>query len=180
MTGNHDLVTVAPAVAASMAAHEVAIKAKQAATRAADPAFAPTDREAGPVAQPATVPPRRGGTARPSAAAPEEPDGRIGALVAWRKTATAPAEVLDVVDAAIRRGTATSRTTVAKAEPSAVAAFFASTGLTRKQIAEAVGVSTSVIGTVQKEEGDRWSLARFEAAKPLIVAAAKRLGAKAK
>jgi hypothetical protein len=32
---------------------------------------------------------------------------------------------------------------------------------------------------VQKENGDRWSLARFEAAKPLILDAAKKADAKA-
>jgi hypothetical protein len=165
MANDRDLVGVELTVVESMAAHSAAIKRKQSASRAA---ARPT-----PV-KPASRPAAKRGV---KAAAPK-PDARIAALLAWRKTATAPAEVLEVVDAAIRRGTATPRTTVAKAGPSAVAAFFASTGLSRKQIADAVGVSTSVIGTVQKENGDRWSLARFEAAKPLILAAAKKLAAK--
>jgi hypothetical protein len=69
---------------------------------------------------------------------------------------------------------------IPKADPKVVAAFFASTGLTRKQIAEALGVSTSLVGTVQKETGDRWSLTRFEAAQPVILAVAKKIAAKAK
>lgn len=154
-----------PTVAASMAAHSTAIKQRQSEARAA--------------AHPTTSAPVATSRAKRSAKVePPKPDARIAALVAWRKGAEAPAEVLDVVDAAIRRGTATPRAIVPKAEPSVVAAFFKSTGLAPKQIAEAVGVSTSVISTVQRENGDRWSLARFEAAKPLITAAAKKVAAK--
>jgi hypothetical protein len=109
-----------------------------------------------------------------------EPDARLAALIAWRATADAPAVVLEVVDLAIRRGTATPRTIVTKADPAAVAAFFQSTGLSVKQIAAAVGVSTSVISTVTRENGDRWSVARFDAARPLILAAAKKIAAKTK
>ena len=35
-------------------------------------------------------------------------------------------------------------------------------------------------GEAQKEDGDRWSVTRFEAAKPLILAAAKKIAAKTK
>lgn len=73
----------------------------------------------------------------------------------------------------------TVRATVAKADPTEVAAYFAATGLTRKQIAGAVGVSVSVIATVQNPKGDRWSQSRFEAAKVLIDAEAERLTAPA-
>jgi hypothetical protein len=138
------------AIAASMEAHGAAVKAKQSTARAAS--------------RP---------TPKPEPAAKAKPAARIASLVAWRAKADAPAEVLEVVDAAIKRGSATPRSVMVKAEPAVVAAFFASTGLSRKEIAEAVGVTTSVIGTVTKENGDRWSLARFELAKPLILAAAK-------
>lgn len=57
-----------------------------------------------------------------------------------------------------------------KAEPLEVAAFFESTGLTRKELAAAAEVSTSVIATVQNPKGDRWSLKTFEAKKVLIAA----------
>lgn len=141
-----------PAVAASMASHAKDVKAKQSAARQA--------------AKPATSTPK----------APK-PDDRVAALVAWRKTADAPSAVLEVVDAAIRRGQTTPRATMSKADPKEVAAFFKSTGLPMKAIAEAVGVSTSVISTVQRESGDRWSAERFERAKPLILAAAKKASA---
>jgi hypothetical protein len=173
MESNRSLATEAPTVAESMAAHEAATKAAQVKTRAANLAFAEESRK-GTASKP-VKPPKRAGAGKSET----KPDPRVVALVAWRETATkAPAEVLEIVDAAIRRATATPRTTAVKASPADVAAFFASTGLTRKQIAEAVGVSTSVIGTVQSESGDRWSLTRFEAAKPLILAAAKKLAPK--
>jgi hypothetical protein len=148
---------------AAMAAHETAIKAKQSAERSSNRPIAAklanqTKRAMGKPAD----------------------DPRIAALVAWRATADAPKSVLDAVDAAIRRSTGTPRSTAPKADPKVVAAFFTSTGLSPKQIAAAVGVSTSVIGTVKRESGDRWSLARFEAAKPLILAAAKKTTANAK
>lgn len=101
-------------------------------------------------------------------------DDPVATLLRWRETAKAPAEVLAAVDAAILRATKAPRHTKDKADPAAVAEFFASTGLSRKEIADAVGVSTSVISTVQNENGDRWSEARFEAAKPLILSAAER------
>lgn len=63
------------------------------------------------------------------------------------------------------------RDTVEKADPDEVRAYFDSTGLTRAEIAAAVGVTTSVISTVQNPKGDRWSQARFERAKPLIASA---------
>jgi hypothetical protein len=148
-------------VASSMATHEAEVKAKQSAARRAS---APTPSSA---------------SKKPTKAKVPTVDPRLLALIKWRNGADAPEEVLDVVDTAIRRGTATPRTTVAKAEPKAVAEFFKSTGLSAKQIAEAVGVSSSVISTVQRENGDRWSQERFERAKPLILAAAKELGTKA-
>lgn len=64
------------------------------------------------------------------------------------------------------------RVVLEKAEPADVAAYFAATGLSRKEIAAAAGVSTSVIATVQNPKGDRWSLKTFEAKKLLIDAAA--------
>lgn len=60
------------------------------------------------------------------------------------------------------------RVTLEKADPADVAAFFASTGLTRKELAAAAKVSTSVIATVQNEKGDRWSTQTFEAKRALI------------
>lgn len=60
------------------------------------------------------------------------------------------------------------RVVLDKADPAEVAAYFASTGLPRKEIATAAGVSTSVIATVQNEKGDRWSTVTFEAKRTLI------------
>lgn len=77
-------------------------------------------------------------------------------------------EFLESNGYAVRMRTASQRVTAVKAEPDAVKAYFDSTGLTRKQIADAVGVTVSVIATVQNPNGDRWSLVRFEAAKILI------------
>lgn len=153
---------------ASMAAHSARAKARQSLERQAN-LERQMKREAAELA----------GTTKATAAkarkadAAATPDARLAVLEAWRATAAAPVEVLDLVDAAIRRATSTPRTTAAKADPSEVAAFFKSTGLTVRQIADAVGVSTSVISTVQRENGDRWSAERFERAKPLILAAAK-------
>lgn len=143
----------------SMAAHSTTVRAKQdAARKASRPAKpAAADIAMGPVVN-------RDGTPT---------DATIEILRGWRATAEAPAEVLATVDAAIKRGVRAPRSVKVKAEPSEVAAFFASTGLSRKQIAAAVGVTTSVIATVQNENGDRWSAERFEAAKPLILAAAE-------
>lgn len=62
------------------------------------------------------------------------------------------------------------RVTLEKAEPADVAAYFAGTGLTRKELASAAGVSTSVIATVQNPTGDRWSRVTFEAKRKLIEA----------
>lgn len=61
------------------------------------------------------------------------------------------------------------RVTLEKASPTDVASFFVSTGLTRKELAAAAGVSTSVIATVQNEKGDRWSTVTFEAKRALIL-----------
>jgi len=142
------------------------VKASQAAHAATVREAQSTARSAGRAA-PARMP-RRAATATP-----REPDSGLDELIAWRGTAVAPVAVLEAVDGAIRRGLATPRTIVPKADPATVAAFFKSTGLSVKQIAAAVGVSPSVISTVTRENGDRWSVARFEAAKPLILAAAK-------
>src|SRR4051812_6424889 len=68
----------------------------------------------------------------------------------------------------VRQATASQRATLLKADPGEVKAYFDSTGLTRKQFADAVGVTVSVIATVQNQNGDRWSQVRFEAAKILI------------
>lgn len=50
-----------------------------------------------------------------------------------------------------------------------VGSYFLSTGLTRKELASAAKVSTSVIATVQNEKGDRWSTVTFEAKRALIL-----------
>lgn len=60
------------------------------------------------------------------------------------------------------------RALMEKADPIEVGKYFDGTGLTRKQIAAAVGVSTSVIATVQNPKGDRWSADRFSKARVLI------------
>lgn len=62
------------------------------------------------------------------------------------------------------------RVTLQKAAPADVASYFLSTGLTRKELAAAAGVSTSVIATVQNEKGDRWSTVTFEAKQASIAA----------
>jgi hypothetical protein len=147
-------------VVKSMKAHESSTKHAQSAARSAARATTLA------AAKPAAV------------TTPIEADARIAALTSWRAIADAPAIVLEVVDAAIRRGTATPRQTMPKADPATVAAFFKSTGLSVRAIAEAVGVSTSVISTVTRENGDRWSLARFDAARPLIITAAAKAKAK--
>jgi hypothetical protein len=148
-----------PSVADSQAAHSAAVKAKQSAERKASRPTKPAtaDIDMGPVVNSDGTP----------------TDATIEILRGWRATAEAPAEVLAVVDSAIRRGARGPRSVKAKAEPAEVARFFVASGLTRKQIAAAVGVTTSVIATVQNENGDRWSAERFERAKPLILAAAE-------
>ncbi len=60
------------------------------------------------------------------------------------------------------------RVPLEKAEPEEVQAYFESTGMSRKQIASAAKVSTSVISTVQNPKGDRWSVATFTAKQVLI------------
>lgn len=60
------------------------------------------------------------------------------------------------------------RVVLDKAAPADVAAYFVETGLTRKELAAAAEVSTSVIATVQNEKGDRWSTVTFAAKKLLI------------
>jgi hypothetical protein len=67
-----------------------------------------------------------------------------------------------------------------KADPTEVAAYFASTGLTRKELAAVLGVSTSLIGTVAKDSGDRWSAERFAKARVQIDAAVKAAAKRAK
>lgn len=66
------------------------------------------------------------------------------------------------------RAAGTARATLEKATPADVAAYFAQTGLTRKELAAAAKVSTSVIATVQNEKGDRWSVVTFEAKRLMI------------
>lgn len=59
-----------------------------------------------------------------------------------------------------------------RAEPSEVRAYFAGTGLAQKVIAEILGVSTSLISTVQTHQPDngknRWSTDRFAEARDTI------------
>jgi hypothetical protein len=145
---------VAPdaAVVASMTAHAEDVKAKQATARKSSTKVAP---KAPRIASEAS-------NARSDVAF------QIARLRTQRDAITAQIRELQGVKAS------TPRATLAKADPKVVAAFFASTGMTRKQIAAAVGVSTSVIATVQSENGDRWSQQRFDLAKPLILAAAKK------
>ena len=55
-----------------------------------------------------------------------------------------------------------------KADPLEVRAYFASTGLSRREIGAIVGTGVGVIATVQNPKGDRWSVERFERARALI------------
>jgi hypothetical protein len=55
-----------------------------------------------------------------------------------------------------------------KADPLEVRAYFASTGLSRRELGEIVGTGVGVIATVQNPNGDRWSTERFERARELI------------
>ena len=55
-----------------------------------------------------------------------------------------------------------------KADPLEVRAYFASTGLSRREIGAIVGTGVGVIATVQNPNGDRWSVERFERARALI------------
>ena len=55
-----------------------------------------------------------------------------------------------------------------KADPLEVRAYFASTGLSRRELGELVGTGVGVIATVQNPNGDRWSTERFERARALI------------
>lgn len=82
----------------------------------------------------------------------------------------------------VRKASAATRQLMVKAEPSEVKAYFdrfagekpeGGVVLTRKELADAVGVTVSVIATVQNENGDRWSAIRFAAAKRLIEAYAE-------
>lgn len=64
----------------------------------------------------------------------------------------------------------TPRVILDKADPTAVREYFDSLGLPRKTIAQASGVGTSTIATVQNPKGDRWSQERFEEVQGLIAA----------
>jgi ribosome-binding protein aMBF1 (putative translation factor) len=77
-------------------------------------------------------------------------------------------------------GSPAPRKVTAKADPADVAKYFASTGLSRKELAAAIGVSTSLIGTVAKETGDRWSAERFAKARVQIDAAVKAAASRPK
>ena len=57
-----------------------------------------------------------------------------------------------------------------KADPLEVRAYFASTGLSRRELGEIIGTGVGVIATVQNPNGDRWSVERFERAQALIEA----------
>jgi hypothetical protein len=73
-----------------------------------------------------------------------------------------------------------TRSTSVKADPSEITAFLKRVGLTNRQAAEALGVSQSLLSTVQRQTGDRWSFERWKAAQPILIAAAKKVAAKAK
>lgn len=60
------------------------------------------------------------------------------------------------------------RTVVGKADPDIVRAYFASTGLSRKELGRIVGTGVGVIATVQNPRGDRWSVERFHRARAQI------------
>lgn len=94
----------------------------------------------------------------------DDPDTNIVAVSAMRDALTT------VIEAFGPRGRESKgpRVQLEKAGFEEVGAYFASTGLTRKELASAAGVSTSVIATVQNEKGDRWSTATFEAKRALI------------
>ena len=76
--------------------------------------------------------------------------------------------VLEANGYVVRKRTVVQRALMEKADPDQVKAYFESTGLNRKEIADAVGVTVSVIATVQNPNGDRWSALRYGAAKILI------------
>jgi uncharacterized protein DUF6998 len=57
-----------------------------------------------------------------------------------------------------------------KADPLEVRAYFASTGLSRRELGEIVGTGVGVIATVQNPNGDRWSVDSFERARALVEA----------
>lgn len=61
-----------------------------------------------------------------------------------------------------------SRVLKPKADPLEVRAYFASTGLSRRELAGIVGTGVGVIATVQNPKGDRWSTERFKRARALI------------
>ena len=63
---------------------------------------------------------------------------------------------------------ATRRSVKTKADPAEVRAYFAATGLSRRELAGIVGTGVGVIATVQNPNGDRWSVERFERARVLI------------
>ena len=63
---------------------------------------------------------------------------------------------------------AASRQLKSKADPLEVRAYFASTGLSRRELGDIVGTGVGVIATVQNPNGDRWSTERFERARALI------------
>jgi hypothetical protein len=101
---------------------------------------------------------------------------RIDALVAANAVLEAATETSPELDALNRLVLAVTpqkkstgpRVKLEPADPADVAAYFESTGLTRKQIAAAAGVSTSVISTVQNPKGDRWSTETFAKKQALI------------
>lgn len=76
--------------------------------------------------------------------------------------------ILEAAGYTVRKRTVVERVLMVKAEPLVVAAYFESTGLSRKELADAVGVTVSVIATVGNPNGDRWSATRFAAAQILI------------
>ena len=106
----------------------------------------------------ATVEPSTEPTVEPTAVVAVDPMIAIAAATT----------LLEAAGYVVRKRTVVQRTLMAKAEPVEVAAYFESTGLTRKELADAVGVCVSVIATVGNPNGDRWSATRFAAARILI------------
>lgn len=112
--------------------------------------------------------------AEPEATAPIIPVTDPSVLAAFEAKVAETIAFLESVGFTVRHGSAGAvrqavvRDTTEKAEPAMVKAYFEKTGLSMAEIASAVGVTRSVISTVQLEKGDRWSLARFERAKVLI------------
>lgn len=102
------------------------------------------------------------------ASEPETAAASEGHVLSTADAIKAATQFLQSEGYVVRMATASQRATLLKADPDEVRKYFDSTGLTRAQLADALGITVSVISTVQNPLGDRWSQTRFEAAKILI------------